>query len=434
MTVGVVGSGMSGIRTAMLLEKKGFDVKLFEARGRPGGRIHTIDEGNGTLYEAGGEWIDADHYRLINLLQEFGMEPEARPIWPGRVVFRGQTTTEDEIWNEALEDDLRVEAAARELCRNLTLPPYSNLDQADLDRRTLGDFLREHTQSDEGLWWVTAQYRSDEGDDLDRISLLGWLCGYLHYLDRDGDVMSAYRVPGGFRSLLEKMTQTLRSEPVYGAVLQKVSQDYDGVWLHFERSKERVDHVVLTLPPPALERVVFEPALTVPKRCAVEACGMSRAVKISWSFDRAWWLDEGWGGSMLCDGPLQQTWDGGLGESPILTAYICGDQAAEWSRLGDPVRAGLYELTQICPQASEHFVQGWWHDWVTDRYALGAFSNLGPGYVLEHMPHIATKESRIHFAGEHTANWIGFIEGALESAERVSAEIEAIENATPPDS
>ena len=38
------------------------------------------------------------------------------------------------------------------------------------------------------------------------------------------------------------------------------------------------------------------------------------------------------------------------------------------------------------------------------------------------MEHIAPPEGRIHFAGEHTALWSGFIEGALESAERVISE------------
>ena len=151
MTIGVVGLGLAGLRTAMLLERRGYDVKLFEARGRPGGRLHTIDEGRGILYEAGGEWIDADHHRVIGLLSEFRLEPEGRPTWPGQVRFRGSITTEDEIWNEALEDDLRVEAAAREMCRNLNSPPWENEDHAELDQRSLGDFLREHTQSDEGL-------------------------------------------------------------------------------------------------------------------------------------------------------------------------------------------------------------------------------------------------------------------------------------------
>ena len=59
MKVAIVGLGMAGLRAAMLLQKAGAEVSLFEARGRPGGRLHTIDEGEGAVYEAGGEWVDS---------------------------------------------------------------------------------------------------------------------------------------------------------------------------------------------------------------------------------------------------------------------------------------------------------------------------------------------------------------------------------------
>ncbi|WP_425290030.1 FAD-dependent oxidoreductase [Shewanella algae] len=39
------------------------------------------------------------------------------------------------------------------------------------------------------------------------------------------------------------------------------------------------------------------------------------------------------------------------------------------------------------------------------------------------MKWISTPETRVHFAGEHTALYQGFIEGALESAERAAAEV-----------
>lgn len=419
MTVGIVGLGAAGLRAAMLFERLGVDVKLFEARGRPGGRLHCVDEGHGAVYEAGGEWIDADHYRVLNLLREFEMEPTTPAEWPRKLVYRGKECTEATLWNDALEDDLRVEAAARELCRELQTPPWTNTAAADYDDRRLGNFVREHTQSERGLWWVNSKLRSDEGEDLDRVGLLGWLCGYLHYLDRDGDVMSAYRIPGGSRVLCEKILASLRAEPQFQKVLRRVRQDSYGVKLMFEDGEETVDHLVLTLPPAALERVVFEPALSPKRRCAVEACRMGRVIKICWQFDKAWWHDLDWGGSMMCDGPLQQTWDGSIGEAPILTAYICGDQAMEWLSLGDPVRAGMYELSQLFPDAPKHFERGWVHNWLTDPYSPGAFSHLAPGYVLEHMEHISPPEGRIHFAGEHTALWTGFIEGALESAERV---------------
>ncbi|HVT13255.1 MAG TPA: NAD(P)/FAD-dependent oxidoreductase [Fimbriimonadaceae bacterium] len=423
MKVGVVGLGISGLRAAMLLEKYGATVELFEARGRPGGRLHTIDEGGGAVYEAGGEWIDADHARCLGLLEEFNLEPMSRGSWPGKVVYHGKHRTEADLWSDALEDDLRVEAAARELCRNLTQPPWRNQEAKHLDGQTLSGFIRELATSERGHWWVTAKYRSDEGDDLDQVGLLGWLAGYLNYLDRDGDVMSAYRVPGGWRHLCERMLSRLHAEAHFGRVLQRVRQDAGGVTLVFEDGQTHVDQVVLTLPPPALERVVFEPALTCPKRCAIEACRMGRSVKICWEFEEGWWQDQGWGGSMMCDGPIQQIWDGSMSEAPILTAYICGSDAAKWAALGDPVRAGIYELSQILPEAAKTFKRGWYHDWVTDPYCQGSFSHLAPGYVLEHMEHIATPIDRIHFAGEHTSQWTGFIEGALESAERVVPEV-----------
>jgi monoamine oxidase len=169
--------------------------------------------------------------------------------------------------------------------------------------------------------------------------------------------------------------------------------------------------------------VVFEPALKVTKRCAIEACGMGRAIKIVFEFDTPWWRKDGWNGSMFCDGPLQQLWDGTIGEAPILSAYICGEQAKEWLAKPEPVREALQHLAKIAPEASDHFVRGWVHDWCNDPYSRGAYSNLPPGYVLHFMQHISTPEQRVHFAGEHTAMWTGFIEGAIESAERVVPEV-----------
>jgi monoamine oxidase len=330
MKIAIVGLGIAGLRTAMLLEKAGFDVHLFEARDRVGGRLHTANEGNGVVYEAGGEWIDADHFRCIDLLREFGMEPLEPKLWPKKVHHKGKVSTEAHIWNDALEDDLRVEAAARELCRDLCTPPWRNCHKQALDSRTLGDFLKEHTQSDRGLWYVTAKYRSDEGEDPERIGLLGWLAGYMHYLERDGDVMSAFRAPGGFSKLCIKMLSSLRATPRFNMPLRRVIQDPIGVYLEFDKDKIRFDRVILTLPPPTLERVIFEPALPVAKRCAIEGCEMGRTIKLIWEFDKAWWEDDEWGGAMLCDGPLQQTWTEAC-EAPVLCAYIGGERAMEWA-------------------------------------------------------------------------------------------------------
>ncbi len=423
MRVGIVGLGAAGLHACALLESMGVAIEGFEARARTGGRLESPRTDDGVLYDAGGEWIDADQERVISLAEQLNVALDATGFWPGRVVHGDKHSSEDLLWADALEDDLRVEAAARELCRDLVSPPWKNVRQGTLDRRSLDDFLREHCTSERGLWGVRAKQRSDEGDDPEHVGLLGWLCGYLRCIDREPAAMSAYRFQHGAAAFCEAMRARIRGDLHLGHTLRHVVQGHTGVRLEFDEGSYDVERAILTLPPPAMERVVFDPPLDVPKRCAVEACGMGRQVKIAWQFDRAWWQDEEWNGRMLCDGPVQQTWSAGRGEAPVLCAYMCGDDAQRWATSTDPVRGALEELKRICPQAGDHFVRGWMHNWVSDPLAGGGFSHLAPGYVLDFMEHIGTPHGRVHMAGEHTAMWTGCMEGALESAERVAREI-----------
>jgi monoamine oxidase len=428
MKVAVVGAGISGLQSALLLQELGADVTVFEARNRLGGRIETIEENGTAIYEAGGEWIDADQPLLHSLVKKYAGELEEAVREPALAFFRSERRQTDDLWKELLIDEEIVEREARAIARTLKLPAHLNREFAHLDALDLDSFLRQHCQSERGYWWMTANLRSDEGEDLNRIGLLGWLCGYTHYINRENlnrgeSEMSAYRTPGGFQRIFDQMRDELKSEIRLGMPLLKVEKGALSVRLTFEDATEVFDAVVLTLPPRCLEQILFDPPLSPAKRCAIEACGMSRAIKISWQFDQAWWLDEGFCGRLHTDGPLQQIWDGTRGEVPVLNAYICGNRAAEWTQLADPVQASLYELGQLFPNSKDHFLRGELHDWVHDPYSLGAFSNYAPGYVLEHSEHIRTPEERVFFAGEHTATWVGFIEGALESAHRVTKEV-----------
>jgi monoamine oxidase len=150
---------------------------------------------------------------------------------------------------------------------------------------------------------------------------------------------------------------------------------------------------------------------------------MSRTIKLSFEFRTRWWLEEGWGGSMQCDLPIQQTWDGSRGGKAILNAYVCGLACDLWAQHPDPIAWGIEQLTSLFPVAKDQFVSGNIFDWNSDPFARGGFSHTAPDYVLNHMRHLPTPAGRIYFAGEHTSPWLGFIEGALESAERVCREI-----------
>lgn len=432
MRVAVVGAGISGLQAALLLQEHGSNVTVFEARNRIGGRLETATDDGKAIYEAGGEWIDADQPLLHDLVRKYQGSLDEAVREPALAIFRGEIRRTDDLWQDLVEDETRVELTARTMARDLHFPAWINRKYAKYDSLNLAAFIRQHCSSDRGFWWMTANLRSDEGDDLEHIGLLGWLSGYVHYINRENlnrgeSEMSAYRTPLGFGSLLNSMLAEIKGDVVLGAPLEKVEHSSAGVTLHMADREESFDRVVVTLPPRCLEQVVFDPALDAPKRCAIEACGMSRAIKIALEFTSPWWKDRGFCGRFHCDGPLQQMWEGTRGNVPILTAYICGERAVEWTSLPDAVSAAVYELAQYFPEAKDHFVRGWLHDWINDPYSRGAFSHYRPGYTLEHAEHMVKPQGRIHFAGEHTATWVGFIEGALESAHRVVREIQECE-------
>jgi monoamine oxidase len=421
--IGIVGAGISGLRAAQLLEAAGMDVTVFEAKDRVGGRMQTVTLPDGGQYEAGGEWIDGDHERVLALMADLGVEPELSQAWPGRVIWQGDERREDELWPEAEEDAVNLHDSAIQYIRQMVDPAWANQHLAHLDLQTLEEHLDLQCISESGRWWAEAVQRSDEGEDTASIGLLGWLVGYRHYLQRAEGDMSLYRISGGGGTLCEKLAATLKKPVLTNHALRSVQLGVDDVQLWFEGEMAFFDRVILTMPPKVLMNIDFGSALPAEKELAWDLVGSSRAIKVAMQFSRSWWLEKEWKGRLLTNLPCQQIWDAGKNGASILCAYIGGDQA-DWVRTHqDPVQAVLRAFAEIEPIALETFVDGWMHDWVEDEYSLGAFTHLPPGSVMGALPHLMEPAERIHFAGEYTAQWLGFIEGALESAERVAEEV-----------
>jgi monoamine oxidase len=422
MKVAVVGLGAAGLRAAMLLEQQGIEVALYEARDRLGGRIYTVRKGP-HVYEAGAEWLDSEHRRLLALLNELGIEPEPAPELPRQLLYQGQRCSTDNLWPDLLSSEAAMLRAAEDLARQLDPAPWNNASREDLDRRTLDDFLREHAATERALWWLRADRRSDEGDDPDRVGLLGWLMGVKNYESPGRGTMSAYRLSGGMSRLIDGMATRLKAQPQLGKVLQRVEQDETGVTLHFAERAERCDWAVLALPAPVLRQIGFNPPLPEAQREALAALGVSRVIKICLRFNRRWWRDGAWSGFYYSDGPLQQGWDGSHGDGPVINGYICGDQADHWTAVQDPVREYLRALTHEFPEAASAYAGGTLHNWISDPFSAGAWAHLPPGFVLTHSRHLREQHGRVSFAGEWTALWTGFVEGALESADRAADEV-----------
>ncbi|MCU1365564.1 MAG: hypothetical protein JWN39_1203, partial [Ilumatobacteraceae bacterium] len=53
----------------------------------------------------------------------------------------------------------------------------------------------------------------------------------------------------------------------------------------------------------------------------------------------------------------------------------------------------------------------------------GSYAVYRPGEITRHWAALRRPIGRLHLAGEHTATWTGYLEGAIESGETVAARL-----------
>jgi monoamine oxidase len=114
-------------------------------------------------------------------------------------------------------------------------------------------------------------------------------------------------------------------------------------------------------------------------------------------------------------------------EAGVLTGFVLGSDAREWGRreAGERERAvlecfaGYFGDEALGPEAYAET------DWGAEIYSRGGYAGVPvPGMLLDHGPALAEPVGRIHWAGAETASaWNGYMEGAVESAERAAREV-----------
>ena len=61
--------------------------------------------------------------------------------------------------------------------------------------------------------------------------------------------------------------------------------------------------------------------------------------------------------------------------------------------------------------------------WGNDEFSHGAYALYGKGQWFRVMPILKRSHIHTHFAGEHLADWQGFMEGAINTGEEAAAKI-----------
>jgi monoamine oxidase len=434
----VVGGGLAGLAAAWELQRQGIAVRLLEARDRLGGRTHTLRGyfAGGQYAELGGEYVDTNHSTVLAYMKEFGISPRRVPKGREALYFNGQFRDADEIgaFGSRVEEDIdRFDAQSAWLGTQIPDPrrPWRAPDPARLDRISLDEwmdrlnlvpFVKAYYSA-----WLSGCYATDLSD----LSLLMYArdVKLVEHVPEEGFL--AFRI-GGSDALATAFGKRLDDRVELEAEVEAVEHDPAGVRVRYRRGGRAlvVDgaYAVLAVPTPILRQIEIRPALSPPKREAVEGMAYGGLAKVLLQYRLRFWLRRGFSGFTITDLPIHCTWDT-TGNQPgrrgILTCFLGGTEAERLGRMrpDERIASALAQVERIYSGSRPLFDQGASIYWNDQRYTRGSYSHYRPGTMTAFGPVIALPEGRVHFAGEHTDVVQGFMEGALASGRRAAGEI-----------
>jgi monoamine oxidase len=445
----VVGAGMAGLAAALELTALGHDVTVLEARARPGGRVLTLREpfADDLYVEAGAMQVFDVHTRAQRYIEQFGLAvdpigPPSKPlasvihVLGQRVVTRpGETVA----WPFTMHDDERsLDAPA--LYRKYVSPVLQSLNEAEADgsllsrfgehdRITFTDYLRGQGASPAAVAVIKAGLASGLGDGADHVSALNLLREAAHRALRK----QSFTIRGGTDRLPKALATRLGDRIRYGTAVSRLEQDGDGVRAVALQAGRRVsfsgDRLVCAIPFSVLRRVDVNPAFSRDKRRAVEQLQYTSVTRVFVQTRTRFWVEDGVSGNASTDLPVMGVYERTInqpGPRGILESYQAGANARASTRMTERERlaAALAGMAKVYPRVAEQYEGGASKSWDDDEWSRGAYAWFKPGEMSTLLPHVASAEGRIHFAGDHASSSPGWMEGALESAERVSREVE----------
>jgi monoamine oxidase len=428
----VAGAGVSGLVAARRLAARGADVVVFEARDRLGGRVHTIRGGGfGRVHvEAGGELIDEDHARVRKLARELGLRlaPILRAGFGTAIRYNGRlhvASAQSTGWR----DVGRLLATAVKLHRQHERDWHGSIASA-LARRSLLDVLQEAGAPPR----TTAFAQALRGFFVADPSELSALVAVDQLVEGDPGATRMFRILGGADRLVAGLARRPRFSIHLRHVLRRVSRDVAGVRVTIENPHGRlaeltVDCLILTMPPGLVLGVEHAPPLPEAVRRALGTMTMGHGTKTLLRFARPWWRARGRPRAFGTNLPVGAIWESAEEQhgAAALTLFAGGSASRDMQAIAathgvSGLLAQLQWLGRPEPVLAHAEIV-----WERDPWAGGAYAVFTPRFDPHDRELLGRAVGRVLLAGEHTSvEAQGYIEGAVESGERVAGEIESL--------
>lgn len=425
----VIGAGLSGLYAAMLLEEVGLDVIVVEALDRVGGRMFTLDHGDGYT-EGGGQQIGASYARLLDVAANLDV-----PLYT--VIGRGPATAYylNGEWSDggveipAFPQPFRSTPPSSVLFRILATEPGLDNDDSWLTAPPEFDipasqFLMARGFEPEAQALVA---RALNANDLDSYSMLNLHRTFQLYRQSQGMGETQY-VAGGSQRLPEAMAASLARPVSLSTPVTDIRLTETGCEVGTANGRIRASHAVCSLPLPALRRINGMPfpsgsALTE----AVTALPYTQIMQFHMRAERPFWEADDLPPSMWTDTTLERIF-ADTGRDGELTGFhrgwVNGTGVDHWLDHPDTALAYLSRLSEIRPSIDGALSPLAKIDWTRNNpHAGGAYYHWAPGQAARWARKMGESIGNLHFAGEHLGLLSTGMEAAMESAERAALAI-----------
>ncbi len=412
-TVIIIGAGFAGLAAAKKLKQKNIGFIIIEARNRVGGRVfsHTIDEAEKLVVELGAEWVGESHTRLRTLCAEMKLtldnnQFDTHLIYNNRY-YKNKEWDFSKPWKDKFEL-LKKRYVTMSVAEKTTLDKmdwwrYLNnngCEGFDLAVRELGD-------------------STDFGESIRHVSALAALGEYAESSEKNE---MDYKIKDGNGMLAKKLVTHVGEEKVkLNCTVTKIVQNKTGVEVHCSNGEIlKADKIICTAPTFSLTKIKWEPALPIALQDAINSLQYARINKNPLLFNERFWKAENF--DLITDMPAHYFYHATKNQPSkkgVLISYSIGDKADVINNMTDDEKFNIVQLSlkKAFEDIKPYYEKQINYNWASDVYSRGAYALYGIGQWKSTQDILKKHFLHTHFAGEHLADWQGFMEGAINTGE-----------------
>ena len=414
----VIGAGFSGLAAAYKLKNAGWNMTILEARGRIGGRVfsQTFADNPNLIYELGAEWVGESHGRVKALCRDFSI-PLQKHQFDDYLLQNGRVSRPGE-WGFSPQAKRAFEKLIRQYDK------FTPAQKANLDRYDWWTYLEKIGFSEDDLRLRDLMDSTDFGESIRHVSAFAACAEYAESSPKNE---MDYKMTGGNSLLAEEFAKRIGAENVkLNARVTEINQRAGIVTIKTETETFKADACICTAPKNSLLKIKFNPALPTVQAEAAGKLIYSRICKNSVLYANRFWTAENF--SMVSDTVSHfyfHSTQNQAGARGILTSYAVGEKADILASQSDERRMriiarDLIDFNADAPRLAKAVSS---YAWQRDEYTDGAYALYRPGQWLGIRPVLARPHGKVLFAGEHLADWQGFMEGAVETGEAAASSL-----------